>query len=219
MREKFSEIQFQADRPASWRSPGLRILLLIALTLGLWSCTPYAPAPRSGLEEAPLPESYSINDSLRYAGQRWWEAFDDRQLNTLIEEALSDNQTLAAFWARLQRAEALARRAGADLQPSLAGDAEASYARSETTGAGNVENENYSIGLFASYEVDLWGRIRAAHGAANLAAEASREDLNSAAMTVAAQVADRWTAILSQRLQKRLLEQQLATNRTYLDLG
>ena len=100
----------------------------------------------------------------------------------------------------------------------MAGVADASYTKVQTGDDGSIENESYAIGLIAAYEVDLWGRIRATHESALLEAEASREDLNAAAMTVAAEVADRWIAILSQRLQRQLLEQQLATNKTYLEL-
>ena len=47
---------------------------------------------------------------------------------------------------------------------------------------------------------------------------ATREDLNTAAITLAAEVANRWINIIAQRMQKELLERQLQTNRTYLDL-
>ena len=165
-----------------------------------------------------MPDVYSIQDSIRDPVQRWWQTVGDEELNSFVAEALSDNQTLHSYWARFERAQAQARKAGADLKPSLAADAGASYTKIRTDDNGSVENENYTIGLIASYEVDLWGRIRATHESALLEAEASREDLNAAAMTVAAEVTDRWVAILSQRLQRQLLEQQLATNRTYLDL-
>jgi outer membrane protein TolC len=170
------------------------------------------------MEETHLPDSFSIQDSIYDPRQRWWETIGDEQLNNFVDEALSDNQTLLSYWARFERAQAQAKKAGADLKPSLAGGADASYTKVQTGDDGSIENESYAIGLIAAYEVDLWGRIRATHESALLEAEASREDLNAAAMTVAAEVADRWIAILSQRLQRQLLEQQLATNKTYLDL-
>jgi NodT family efflux transporter outer membrane factor (OMF) lipoprotein len=55
-------------------------------------------------------------------------------------------------------------------------------------------------------------------GSARLDAEAAGHDLQAAAMTVAAEVTELWINILSQKLQKELLEQQLETNATYLDL-
>ena len=51
-----------------------------------------------------------------------------------------------------------------------------------------------------------------------LEASATREDLNAAAITVAAEVTERWINIISQRMQKRLLDKQLETNQTYLEL-
>lgn len=200
------------------RSLLLWLVLLVFWGLVIPACAPFAPAPRSGLEETHLPDSFSIQDSIYDPRQRWWETIGDEQLNGFVDEALSDNQALLSYWARFERAQAQARKAGADLKPSLAGVADASYTKVQTGDDGSIENESYAIGLIAAYEVDLWGRIRATHESALLEAEASREDLNAAAMTVAAEVADRWIAILSQRLQRQLLEQQLATNKTYLEL-
>ena len=182
------------------------------------ACAPFSPAARSGPDEISMPDSFAIKDSLKESSQRWWEAIGDEELNSFVDEAFSGNQTLLSYWARLEKAQAQARKAGADLKPSLAGVADTSYTKINRDDGGSVENENYAIGLIASYEVDLWGRIRATHESAIMTAAASREDLNAAAMTVAAEVTRRWVAILSQRLQRQLLEQQLATNRTYLSL-
>jgi NodT family efflux transporter outer membrane factor (OMF) lipoprotein len=193
-------------------------LLLFFLGQAISSCAPFAPPARSGLEETAIPDSFSIQDSIQDPNKRWWEIIGDEQLNSFVEEALAGNQNLLSYWARFERAQARARKAGADLKPSLAGDAGAAYTKINTGDGGSVENKNYTIGLFASYEVDLWGRIRASQASERLTVLASREDLNAAAMTVAAEVADRWIAILSQRLQRQLLKQQLATNKTYLDL-
>lgn len=151
-------------------------------------------------------------------GQRWWEAFGDKELNRLVDEALAGNQTLLSAWARLEKAQAQAIKAGADLKPRLNAEVGASYAETERVGSGSEENKNFSTGLAASYEVDLWGRVRAGHESAFLTAAASREDLNVAAMSVAAELAQRWLAILARRLEKRLLEQQQETNKIYLEL-
>lgn len=193
-------------------------MLLVLLSHFMAACAPFAPAARTGLEETALPESFSVQDALYDPSQRWWETIGDQQLNTLVNEALSGNQTLASYWARLEKARAQARKAGADLKPVLTGAADASYTKLDSEVEGSIETENYGLGMVAGYEVDLWGRIRASHESALLETQATREDLNAAAMTVAAEVTDRWVAILSQRLQKQLLAQQLKINQTYLDL-
>jgi len=189
-------------------------VLLVFLAQAMASCAPFSPAVRSPQELAPVPVSYSIGDTIAEPQQRWWEKFGDDTLNGFVAEALSGNQNLAAYWARLGKAEALAARASADRVPTVSGEAGASYSRADQGG----EDWFYRLGLTASYEVDLWGRVRAVALAADLAAEASRQDLNGAAITIAAEVAECWVNIISQRQQKALLQKQLAVNETYLDL-
>ena len=195
--------------------------LLFFMVLGISACAPFAPAARSPQELASVPASYSIKQAVSEPQKRWWETFNDNELNGFIEEALAGNQNLASYWARLSKAQALAVKAGADFSPSVSGEADASYSRSHNTDNSTVrtvENENYSIGLVAGYEIDLWGRIRAEVQSEELTAAASRQDLNSAAVTIAAEVAERWARIIAQRQQKNLLLKQLEANKTYLDL-
>jgi multidrug efflux system outer membrane protein len=193
------------------------LLILALLTLVISACAPFAPAARPPQEVISVPPSYSIQEAITDPQQRWWETFNDTELNGFVQEALAGNQTLASYWARLGKAEALAAKAGADLIPTVSGEAEASYLRSDSPGL-ETESENYSLGLVASYEIDLWGRIRAESQSAELEAAASRQDLNAAAVTVAAEVAERWVRIIAQRQQKSLLLEQLIANETYLDL-
>ncbi len=191
------------------------------MVFGISSCAPFAPVARAPQELAPVPSSYSIGEAVSDPHKRWWESFGDEELNTFIEEALSGNQNLASYWARLSKVQALAAKAGAGFIPTVNGEAAAAYSRSRNTDnstARTVENENYSFGLVASYEIDLWGRIRAETQAAEISAFASRQDLNGAAITIAAEVAERWARIISQRQQKDLLLKQLAANKTYLEL-
>jgi NodT family efflux transporter outer membrane factor (OMF) lipoprotein len=66
--------------------------------------------------------------------------------------------------------------------------------------------------------VDLWGRIWSQYQSAQFDVEASRDDLEAAAMTLTAQVTEIWLRILEQQELERLLAEQLETNRTYLEL-
>jgi multidrug efflux system outer membrane protein len=189
------------------------ILLLVA------SCAPFKPQERQS-PEGELPRSFSLYTAESEPELRWWEEFNDIDLNVLVKEALSDNLTLKEIWSRLVQARALAVQAGAALYPDLTGTAGADYARqrSDNGSAKTTSTEDYSLGVVSSYELDLWGRIRAERESALLEVTAAREDLNTAAMTLAAEVANRWVNIISQRMQKRLLERQLQTNLTLLEL-
>ena len=80
------------------------------------------------------------------------------------------------------------------------------------------DTESYGLGLNASYEVDLWGRIDADLQSAELDVAATEEDLYAAMQTVASQVVLIWLDIAQSREILELVEQQLETNRTVLDL-
>ncbi|MBW1957367.1 MAG: efflux transporter outer membrane subunit [Deltaproteobacteria bacterium] len=189
------------------------ILLLVA------SCSPFKPQARQS-PAGELPRTFSLYTAESEPLSRWWEVFNDPDLNALITQALTDNLTIKEAWSRLNQARALAVQAGAALYPDLTGTGRASFTR-ERTGNGSrktLSNQDHSLGIISSYELDLWGRIRSGRESALLEVTASREDLNTVAMTLAAEVANRWINIISQRMQKRLLESQLQANLTYLEL-
>ncbi len=156
-----------------------------------------------------LPEQFSLAGE-EALPDRWWEAFEDPSLNLLVDRALADNLTLRAAWARLSQSEAAARGAGAALWPTLNTQAEITR---RTDGSG-VENRQGT--LAASYEVDLWGRLRATSDAAGFEADASAADLRTAAITLSAEVATSWYQLVEQRAQLQLNDEQLDNNRQLL---
>ena len=194
------------------------IFLLIIAVL-LTACSPFRPNLRPS-PEGELPQTFALYTPEAERLDKWWEDFHDPELNTLVTEALTDSFTLQKAWARLNQARALSVQAGSALYPDLAATAGTTYARRgiENGLQETVTIRDYSLGLFSHYEVDLWGRIRSEWNAERLQATATREDLNAAAITLAAEVTERWANIISQGMQKRLLERQLQTNLTFLEL-
>jgi outer membrane protein, multidrug efflux system len=188
----------------------LFILLLLS------SCAPFRPQARVA-PEGMMAESFSLFGDEEKISDRWWETLAAPDLNVLVEEALGENLELREAWSRLKQARAAAVQVGSSRYPDLSLAADGSYRRQETEqGTSNVEN--YLLGLAGSYELDLWGRIRSEQEAALLEENASREDFNTVAMTLAAEVATRYVEIISQQRQKQLLQDQLKANRTYLEL-
>jgi len=193
---------------------GLTVILLL-----FTACNPFKPQIRPS-PAGELPETFSLYSKETEPLGRWWEEFNDPELTGLIEEALAGNLTLKEAWFRLDQARTVAVQVGAALYPDLTGTAGAFYERRRSdNGLSKTESrDDYSLGLISSYELDLWGRIRSDREAALLDVTAAREDVNTAAMTLASEVARRWISIVSQGMQKRLLEHQLQVNRTYLEL-
>jgi len=197
----------------------MRLIGLGACLLFLWGCNPFKPEPRTPATDQ-VPEAYSLYTSQAETTQNWWEEFSDQELSQLIQTALSDNFSLQVAWSRLNQARALAVQAGAEQYPDLTagGDARVGRSQSRNGSATRSDIETLGIGLYSSYELDLWGRVRAQHETALLQTEASREDISTAATTLAAEVAYRWILIIAQRMQKDLLKNQLRINETLLEL-
>jgi NodT family efflux transporter outer membrane factor (OMF) lipoprotein len=141
----------------------------------------------------------------------WWHGFGSPQLDALIRTAQQNNQDIGAAAARVLQADAQARIAGAPLLPTVEGSGGASHSvspetRSSTFSGGSVSrrsiSDQYSAELAVSYELDLWGKNRAALQSAEASALASRYDRDTVALTVTSGAATTYIQILE--LQDRL---------------
>ncbi len=181
-------------------------------------CSPFAPRPRA-LPAEDLPETYSLYTGEAEPDRRWWHSFADPELNRLVETAMADGLSIQEAYARLNQARAVAVQAGAARHPDLTADGDGLIGRQKSSNADESRRlEQVGIGLASRYEIDLWGRVAAGREAALLGAAAARADVDTAAVTLSAEVAARWVGIISQRMQKDLIEEQLNINRTLLEL-
>lgn len=79
-------------------------------------------------------------------------------------------------------------------------------------------SRSYRFGLGSSYEVDLWGRIRALHRASLLDLEATQEDVYGAMLSLSGAVVQQWLTVVAQRQELALVQKQLELNKTTLEL-
>jgi len=195
----------------------LTAVLAGALVFGVSCCTLHEVGE---VPDPPVHIPQRFSETVKAAApDRWWEAFDDPELNSLIEQALAGNLELKGAWSRLDQAAALAVQAGAGLLPEVTAEANATRTRTDKPTARVKSTDNlFSLGLVASYEVDLWGRVRSLKGAAESDLRATREDLDAVAITLAASVGETWFALVEQRAQKNLLAEQVKVNETFLEL-
>src|SRR5690606_39884862 len=110
-------------------------------------------------------------DSSVWPQARWWSLYDAPQLSRLMAQARVGNLDLASAATRLLQADAQLRQSGAALLPSV--DGGASGRRGGNSGDGDVSS-GFNASLNASYEIDFWGRNRAAIEAATANLNASR---------------------------------------------
>jgi len=131
----------------------------------------------------------------------WWRAFRSRELTEIIEEALEANLDIAAAVARIVQADANARIGGAALLPAVNFNSIASHSRSSQSGGGDgggaSEQSNFSAWLTATYEIDFWGKNRAALLALEETAVASRFDREVVALSTVVVAANVYFQVLA----------------------
>jgi NodT family efflux transporter outer membrane factor (OMF) lipoprotein len=130
----------------------------------------------------------------------WWQGFGDAQLNRLVEQALATNSNLAAAGFALRQARLQAGLAQNDLYPQPSAQLNASAARRVDGNDGTTRSSASSVGL--SWEVDLWGRLRAQRDVKSWQAQASADDLQATALSLVGEVCrNYWTlAYLNQSI-------------------
>lgn len=185
------------------------------MVVALWLTGCVTPEPRGELPQSAVPVFSADPEQGAATPDRWWRAFNDPTLNTRVEHALAGNYDLAAAWERLNAARALARRTASALSPEV--DASAGASRQESLNS-NRDQTELSLGLVASYEVDLWGRIDSLAEAEALRAEATAGAYQVAAISLSSSVTLTWYQIAEAVAQLQLVQSQLETNQTFLNL-
>jgi len=143
----------------------------------------------------------------------WWRGFGSAELDALIARAREHNQDIIAAMARVRQADAQVRIAGAALLPQLNASGSGNWRRSNVNAAGQQitrESRQYGIGLDIGYEIDFWGKNRAARDAAEAEALASRFDQQTVALTITAAVAETWFSALALHDRLQIAQRNLA---------
>ncbi|KMN83290.1 transporter [Chromobacterium sp. LK11] len=187
---------------------------LVALALTACAVGPDYSRPKLELPASAQAQSPAI-------AMDWWKQFHDPVLDQLIAEALQHNQDLAVAAARVDEAAAQAGIARAQLLPAL--NANAGYQRGRTSTAtttpgaplvSDVRNAN----LTASWELDLWGKLRRGNEAARADFAASRFARDSSTLAIAAQTAQTYFQLRAYDAQLDIAKRTLQSREESLKL-
>lgn len=176
---------------------------------------------------APLRPTEPLADGARFANAPpealaewpqadWWRSFGSAELDALIAEARANNRDLRAAARRIAQSEAAARIAAAPQWPFLSASAGTSRARANTdtgTTTRAVIREGMTANLVASWEIDLWGRIRGGAEAGEARLLARRFDAEALALSISAETASAYFTLLALRARLALADQNLAAAR------
>lgn len=204
-----------------------RAILLLACASALSAC---AAVPHLGAEPQGKPAaSYATAQSFQapqtdWPTEAWWTRYNDRQLDALVDEALKGSPNLVQAAARVRRADALEEQARSAIRPNLSANAKVASVR-----------QSYNVGIppafvpkgFNDYgrgtvdlnwDLDLWGRNRAALAAATSEAEAARMDASEARLMLTTSLVGAYADLAEQFLERDAAAEALANRRATADL-
>ncbi len=203
--------------------------LLVALTAASLLAGCVTPPHLGPASEVKAPSTFRSQQTFSAAdaawpAEGWWEAYRDPQLSALIKEGLSNAPTMAQASARLRRAEAMMGAANAALLPSVSVDGSLTVSKPSTNDGIPVlpERRGYHdygrATLGFSWELDFWGKNRAALAAATSDAEAARADAAAARLVVSASIAATYADLVRLYRDRDVLEETLRVREKSLEL-
>ena len=145
---------------------------------------------------------------------QWWAIYQDPLLNELEAQVSISNQNLAQAEAQVRAARALAQSARAGYFPSVSGSVSSTRSGGQATGT----NTLHALSLDASWEADIWGKIRRTVESAEATAQAAAGDLASARLSAQATLAQDYFQLRGLDTQKRLLDETVAAYARSLQL-
>lgn len=184
---------------------GATALLAGCTTLGIG----YSPPETRLLSSyaAPMPGNSAVEPQTD-----WWSAFEDKLLNSLIEEGLSENLTVAQAIERVEAARATARVNGVTYQPSISGSG--SIIQSGTATDGVVTSAvTKTASIDASWELDFFGAGRHNREAQLANVQAAEESVNAARLSLIGDIADAYVNIRTYQRRLSLARASLETQR------
>ncbi|WP_348014805.1 efflux transporter outer membrane subunit, partial [Rhodoferax sp.] len=191
-------------RPHPLRSPWLAAAALAALLAGCAVGPDYARPPLD------LPTAFKEDSGWKPATPQlidaqhpWWTIYQDSTLNGLMAQANRANQNIRQSEAVYREARAIAAAARAGYFPTVG--ATAGAARAQTNSSGSVKlGDDYSLGLAASWEPDVWGAVRRSVEAGDAGTQASAADLAGARLSIQSTLAQDYMQVRAIDLQRSL---------------
>ncbi|WP_444817021.1 efflux transporter outer membrane subunit [Stutzerimonas frequens] len=206
--------------PLSLKMP-LQPIAAAVLALSLSACT---LGPDYQRPELPVAAEFKQAEGWKPASPadvlergEWWRLYGDAELDALVGRLNVDNQNLVAAEAQFRQARALVRGARSQLFPILSGSAGVTRSAqgsgsSDTSGGsfGSGVSESYEAGLSASWEADIWGRLRRNLEANRASMQASAADLAAVRLSLQAELVQTYLQLRVIDEHQRLLDQTVA---------
>lgn len=192
----------------------MKIIITTLVVLTISSCS---IAPKKGVQEQAVKDAIQTPDAwattvAKNADQhkvpaKWLESFNDPMLLKLIAEGKANNLDLQVAVGNMDRAWLLAKQSGAALKPTV--DLSLGKTQTGTANSGSSSGQ-VNVGLQVSWELDVWGRLRAGVDAAQASAQAADADYTFAQHSLAANIARTYFKVIEAKQQADITQKNLS---------
>jgi NodT family efflux transporter outer membrane factor (OMF) lipoprotein len=213
-----------APRPAHRRTcscSGSRLSCLVLAALASLMLSACVYSSKVKRDDFKLPDGFAGGEAKAKRKKpigRWWKAFANPELERLMRKAFEGNLDLEIARARIAAAQARFGGSAAGWYPSLSVGGPIQRSARVFGPLGTVRQNTVEFSLQASYEIDLWGKVRHARRAAGHQLKASHENLRAAYITIAAQLTDAYYLIVQQRALIALLDKTIKNRESQVEL-
>jgi len=212
-----------------WRGQFSPALVAALVAASLAGCTvgpnyvkPKADVPTTFVE---TPENWKqAQPSDAIAKGKWWEIYQDQQLNDLEEQVNVSNQSLKVAEAQFAEARAALRVTRAQKYPTITANPSGTHERVSSnrplfnSELSKHEFNDFVLPIDVSYEADLWGRVRRSVEASRSEAQASAADLANVSLSLHAELASDYFQLRGLDAQKKLLDDNVQSFEKALEL-
>lgn len=149
----------------------------------------------------------------------WWSVYHDETLSGLLRQVSVSNQNVAQYEAQYRQARALVAGSRSDLFPSVTGtgaSTRSGSAGSVTTGGGRTVSDSHSLQASASWELDIWGKLRRTLEENKASAQASAAELANITLSAQSELAQDYFQLRIMDRQIALYQQSVTAYQRYL---
>jgi NodT family efflux transporter outer membrane factor (OMF) lipoprotein len=215
----------------TFRTPSWRAFRPVACAVLLATLAACASGPDYQRPAMDVPQAFKEADGWQVTQpvdtnvpSHWWSVYGDAQLDELVGQVAVNNQTVLAAEASVRQAQAALGAANAAYLPSVSADVSSTRARTSTNSNNATSGSNTASGqggriatsnrvaLSASWELDLWGRLRRGAEAGRADVQASQSDLQAALLSAQSALVESYLQLRVNEAQQALLKQSLENN-------
>jgi NodT family efflux transporter outer membrane factor (OMF) lipoprotein len=210
------------------RARWVRVAAQLAAALSLFGCT---VGPNYVRPPADVPVSYKelgnwkpVQPSDQVAKGNWWDVYEDPQLNALEVQIDVSNQNLKAAQERFEQARAAVKISRSNYYPEITGGASVTQNHISSnsplfkTSVSKSNYSDYTIPIDASWEPDLWGRVRRTAEASRSEAQATAADVANVSLSLHAELAMDYFQLRGLDAQEDLLQSTVVAYEKALEL-